>query len=88
MAENLGDRFATMSEEERRRFAMEQERAEEGAAELEFDDPRSDPGRTKANLEDRDGAGALVDDKQHEERVAEEARASEKRKHRTERQGG
>ncbi len=88
MAENLGDRFATMSEEERRRFAMEQQRAEEGAAELEFDDPRSDPGRTKANLEDRDGAGALVDDKQHEVRVREEARASEKRKHRTERQGG
>jgi hypothetical protein len=81
MAENLGDKFATMSEEERRRFALEQGQAAEGeAAELAFDDPRSDPGRTKANLEDRDGAGALVDDEQHEKRVREETRARGKHK--------
>jgi hypothetical protein len=76
MAENLGGKFATMSEEERRRFALEQgQAAEGGAAELEFEDPRSDPGRTKANLEDRDGAAALVDDEQHEKRVRQKARA-------------
>lgn len=76
MAENLGGKFATMNEDERRRFALEQAQADDGAtAELEFDDPRGDPGRTKASLEDRDGTGALVDDKQHEKRVREEARA-------------
>jgi hypothetical protein len=81
MAQNLGGKFATMSEEERRRFALEQGQAAEGAAaELEFDDPRNDPGRTKANLEDRDGAGALVDDEQHEKRVRKQARARGKHK--------
>lgn len=85
MAENLGDKFATMSEEERRRFALEQgQAAEAGNGELDFDDPRSDHARTKADLEDRDGEGALVDDRQHEERVREEARARETRKRRPE----
>jgi hypothetical protein len=84
---NLGDKFATMSEEERRRFALEQEQegaAEEPADELEFDDPRSDHARTKADLEERDGQGALVDDRQHQERVQKEARAREKQKRRSE----
>ena len=80
MAENLGDRFATMSEEERRRFALKQDQAGEAGGELDFDDPRHDHARTKADLEDRDGEGALVDVRQHEERVREEARAQEKRK--------
>jgi len=91
MAENLGGKFATMSEDERRRFAMEREReqergeeqpaederqpAEGGGEELVFDDPRRDHERTKADLEDRDGTGALVDDAQHAARVREEARA-------------
>ena len=83
MAENLGDKFATMSEEQRRRFALEQDQAAEAVAgELDFDDPRSDHARTKADLEDRDGQGALVDDQQHEKRVREEARAREKRERR------
>jgi hypothetical protein len=77
MAENLGGRFATMSEEERRRFALEQEQAgetaDESTRELEFDEPRRDPGRTRANLEDRDGSGALVDEEEHQRRVREEA---------------
>jgi len=82
---NLGDKFATMSEEERRRFALEQERAaEEPVDELEFDDPRSDRARTKADLEERDGQGALVDDRLHHERVQKEARAREKQKRRSE----
>ena len=54
--------------------------ARAGDGELDFDDPRSDHARTKADLEDRDGQGALVDDRQHEERVRKEARAREKRK--------
>lgn len=77
MAENLGGKFATMSEDERRRFALEQEpAAEEPGSELEFGDPRGDHGRTKADLEDRDGQGALVDDRQHEERVREQGASS------------
>jgi hypothetical protein len=84
MAENLGGKFATMSDEERRRFALDQERAaEEPADELEFDDPRGDHARTKADLEERDGQGALVDDRQHQERVQQEARAREKQKRRS-----
>jgi hypothetical protein len=81
MAENLGGKFATMSEDERRRFAMEQEPEREGRkpkAELEFEDPRQDHARTKADLEDRDGAGAQLDDAQHAERVRQEARARSK----------
>jgi hypothetical protein len=89
MAENLGSKFARMSEEERRRFALERERAAETPAEtppdeLDFDDPRGDHVRTKADLEDRDGQGALVDDRQHEERVRKEARSREKQKRRAE----
>jgi hypothetical protein len=78
MAENLGglsDRFATMSEEERRRYAQTPDASAdrpEQQEELEFDDPRNDPGRTKANLEDRDGAAALLDEQQHDERVREQ----------------
>ncbi len=81
MGENLGSRFARMSEEERRRFA--QEEAEEGAAEateeLEFEEPRREHSRTKADLEDRDGTGALVDDKQHERRVRDQARDADRK---------
>ncbi|MBA3317859.1 MAG: hypothetical protein H0T50_07170 [Gemmatimonadales bacterium] len=85
MAENLGGKFATMSEDERRRFALQQQGAAgESSEELAFDDPRGDPGRTKANLEDRDGLGALVDDEQHQKRVREEARARDKRERRPE----
>ncbi|MGH7581140.1 MAG: hypothetical protein ACREM9_13250 [Gemmatimonadales bacterium] len=61
-----------MSEEERRRFALERE--QEGG-ELQFDDPRGDHDRTKADLEDRDGAAAQVDDQKHQERVRKQARA-------------
>ncbi len=82
MGENLGSRFARMSEEERRRFTQEQ--AEEGALaetaeELEFDEPRREHSRTKADLEDRDGTGALVDDEQHERRVREQARDADRK---------
>jgi hypothetical protein len=79
MGENLSNRFATMSEEERRRYALEQEQAadaretDEEDQELEFDEPRHEPGRTKASLEDKDGTGALVDEEEHARRVREQA---------------
>jgi hypothetical protein len=76
MGENLGSKFARMSEEERRRFALEQDQA---GGELAFDDPRRDHERTKADLEDRDGTGALVDDLQHVKKVRKEARSRDKK---------
>ena len=84
MGENLSRRFATMSEEERRRYALEQEAAaaaretEEASQELEFDEPRQDHGRTRADLEDKDGTGALVDEKEHARRVREQAAARDR----------
>jgi hypothetical protein len=69
-----------MTEEERRRYALEQERATEAqetveaSEELEFDEPRRDPGHTKANLEDKDGTGALVDEKEHARRVRKQGK--------------
>jgi hypothetical protein len=83
MADNLSDRFAKMSEDERRRFALEQDGAraegdDQPPDELAFENPRNDPGRTKANLEDRDGAAALLDEPQHDDRVREETRDREK----------
>lgn len=81
MGENLSRKFATMSEEERRRFEMEQEEAEEARRtdeakqELDFEQPREDHRRTRADLEDKDGTGALVDEEEHERRVREQAEA-------------
>jgi hypothetical protein len=79
MGENLGSRFARMSEEERRRFALEQE-GDVGDEvwnedEVAFDDPRSDHARTKADLEDRDGTAAQLDDRRHDEAVRKQARS-------------
>jgi hypothetical protein len=85
MGENLGRRFAEMSEEERRRYALEQDKAaetrrtDEADQELEFGEPRHDPGgRTRANLEDKDGTGALVDDEEHARRVREQGEARDR----------
>ncbi len=75
MAENLGSRFATMSEDERRRFALEHgAEADASVEEITLGDPRKDHPTTKANLEDRDGEAALVDEPQHAQRAREEAR--------------
>jgi len=70
-----------MSEEERRRYALEQDKAaearetDEADQELEFGEPRHDPGPTRANLEDKDGAAALLDEEEHARRVREQAEA-------------
>jgi hypothetical protein len=81
MAKNLGREFATMSEDERRRFALEHpEKTEELPAELDFDDPRDEDkmGRQYPSLEaevadpeSRDGMSAQVDDDEPEHEIEE-----------------
>jgi hypothetical protein len=81
MAKNLGREFATMSEDERRRFALEHpDKTEDVPAELEFDDPRDKDkmGRQYPTLEaevadpaNRDGMSAQVDDDEHERKIEE-----------------
>jgi hypothetical protein len=89
MAKNLGRKFATMSEDERRRFALEEdEGSREHAAELSFEEPR-DPDNMGAQYsslreevadpEHRDGMSALLDDEQHERAVQEAARQQKRR---------
>jgi hypothetical protein len=80
MARNLGREFATMTDDERRRFELKQAEApgepsaEQAADELDMEDPReSEPmGRRYATPSDevadpdaRDGAAALLDDEAH-----------------------
>jgi hypothetical protein len=80
MAKNLGREFATMTDEERRRFELEragtesEPSVEEAADELALDDPRDEDrmGRPYGSLaeevadpEHRDGAAAQLDDEAH-----------------------
>ena len=87
MARNLSRKFATMSEEERRRFALERgtSGAETGADELELGDPRDEDhmGRQysslKAEVADpdaRDGEAALLDDEAHRRNEERDRRGS------------
>lgn len=79
MAKNLGRKYATMSEDERRKFALqEEEGSRDHPTELAFDEPRDEEhmGQQYASLneeiadpEHRDGLGAQVDDEQHREAV-------------------
>ena len=81
MAKNLGREFATMTDDERRRFALEQSEAtEDRPAELEFDDPRDEDrmGRQYPSLhaevadpENRDGMSAQLQDEEHEREIEE-----------------
>jgi hypothetical protein len=82
MVKNLGRKFATMSDDERRRFALEEEEGtREHPAELAFDDPRdadnlgphSSIREEVADPEHRDGMSALLDDEQHERAIQEES---------------
>jgi hypothetical protein len=83
MAKNLSRKFATMSEDERRQFALEEaEGTAEHPAELVFDEPRdaesmgpqySNIREEVADPEHRDGMSALLDDDQHERAVREAA---------------
>jgi hypothetical protein len=82
MAKNLGRKFATMSEDERRRFALEEEEGtQEHPAELAFEEPRNEenmgPGYSSirqevADPEHRDGMSAQLDDEQHKRAVEKE----------------
>ena len=79
MAKNLSRKFATMSEDERRRFTLEEEEGtRERPAELAFDEPRDEDnmGRQYSSIrqevadpEHRDGMSALLDDEQHQQAV-------------------
>ena len=79
MAKNLGRKFATMSEDERRNFALEEEEGtRELPAELAFDEPRKEEGQHYASAreeiadpEHRDGMSAQLDDEGHERGVQE-----------------
>ena len=76
MVKNLSREFATMSDDERRKFALEEEGGNrELPAELEFDNPRNEDrmGRHYGSLseeiadpEHRDGAAAELDDTAHQ----------------------
>jgi hypothetical protein len=79
MAKNLGRKYAAMSEDERRRFALEEdEGTRDLPPEMAFDDPRdpdhtgaqfASPGEEFADSEHRDGMSAQLDDEQHERAV-------------------
>jgi hypothetical protein len=81
MTKNLGRKFATMTDEERREFAQEEdEGTRELPSQLAFDEPR-DPERMGAHFpnpreefadpEHRDGMSAQLDDEQHKRAVME-----------------
>jgi hypothetical protein len=83
MAKNLGRKYATMSEDERRNFALEEEEgSRELPAELAFGEPRNEermgqhyasPKEEIVDPEHRDGLSALLDDEQHQRAVREAA---------------
>jgi hypothetical protein len=83
MAKNLSREFATMSEDERRRFALEAEEGTDGQpAELAFEDPRKEENmgpqysslpQEVADPEHRDGMSALLDDELHQRAVRKDS---------------
>jgi hypothetical protein len=83
MAKNQSKEFATMDDDERRRFAIEQGAETSGEGELSFGDPRDmDHAGTrgegmqregKHDPERRDGAAAGLDDAAHREAVRRQA---------------
>lgn len=74
MAKNLGREFATMDEDERRRFAMEAEAGTDAApTELDFENPREEPGGIGR---DDDGTSAVLDHETHRRAVKPRERGS------------
>lgn len=79
MAKNLSRKFATMSEDERNRFELEEsEGTKDRPVELDFEEPRdpermgahyANPRDETADPEHRDGMAALLDDEAHERAV-------------------
>jgi hypothetical protein len=77
MARNISQDYATMDEDERRRFAQRAP-AGEGPAELDFTEPRDEDNQghsqvaqeeEAADPEHRDGLATQLDDAAHDERV-------------------
>jgi hypothetical protein len=83
MAKNLGRKYATMQEDERRKFTLEEEEgSRELPAELAFDEPRNEermgqhyasPREEVADPEHRDGLSAQLDDEAHQRAVRKTA---------------
>ena len=81
MTKNLGRKYAAMSEDERRRFALEEdEGTRELPPEVTLEEPRNEehmgqhfanPRDEFADPEHRDGLSALLDDEQHQRAVRE-----------------
>jgi len=81
MTKNLSRTFATMSEEERRNFALEEDGGTRDLpTQLDFDEPRDlehmgsqfpNPREEFADPEHRDGLSAQLDDEQHRRAVME-----------------
>jgi hypothetical protein len=80
MGENLSRRFATMSEEERRRYELELEQPEAARAtdeadqELEFGEPRRDHTPTSGDAGARDSMDAPGEDEVHARRTRKRGR--------------
>ena len=82
MAKNLSRKYATMSEDERNRFRVEEsEGVKDRPDDLDFEEPREKEGSQFASLkaefgdpEHRDGLGAELDDEAHRRAVEAEAR--------------
>jgi hypothetical protein len=85
MAKNLGRKYATMTEDERRQFALEEdEGTRELPPELAFEEPRksegphyASPREEIADPEHRDGLSAQLDEEQHQRAVREQATRGE-----------
>jgi hypothetical protein len=87
MAKNLGRKFATMSEDERRRFELaEEEGTGDQPAELDFEEPRNEDNMGQqfssirqevADPEHRDGSSALLDEEEHAEAVRKGSRGQD-----------
>ena len=71
MGENLSRKFATMSEEERRRYELEMEADQE----LEFGEPRRDHSASPADVADRDDVNTPGEDEVHARRTRERGRS-------------
>jgi hypothetical protein len=84
MTKNLSRKFATMSEDDRTRFELEEsEGTKDRPVELDFEEPRdpermgthyADPKEEIADPEHRDGMAALLDDDAHDRAVSKVAR--------------
>ena len=82
MAKNLSRKYATMSEEERNRFRVEEdEGVKDRPDDLDFEEPREKEGPQFPSIraefgdpEHRDGLSADLDDEAHRRAVEEEAR--------------